>query len=174
MMSNREKKLVIIVAVAVVLIMGYNFFFGMFAPSATTPDYGSNLAIDYDTASRLLTRARYITEYNKQITAKLGKLKDMFYPKSRVDEAEIALLKETELIAEASNLTVQQKNIVRYSDTLIGVTMDGKTTPDSLIRFMQKTTESRLGLKINRLQIHSLSDQNLLDYQISVSSLLLL
>lgn len=171
-MSGREKNIVIIVAVAVVLIVAYNFIFGMFAPPAA-PELGSSVTMDYETASRLLMKARYITEYNKQITTKLGKLKDMFYPKSRVDEAEIALLKETELIAMACNLTVQQKNIVRYSETLIGVTLDGKTTPDSLIRFMQKTTESRLGLKISRIQVHALTEEKLLDYQISVSSLLL-
>jgi hypothetical protein len=171
-MSDREKKIVIFVAVAVVLILAYNFFFGMFA-SPTVPESGSSIVIDYDSATQLLKRARNITEYNKQITTKLDKLKKMFYPKANVDEAEIALLKETEAIAANCNLTVQQKNIVRYSETLIGVTMDGKTTPDSLFRFMQKTTESRLGLKINRLQIHTLADQKLLDYQISVSSLLL-
>lgn len=171
-MTAREKNIVIVVAVLVVLSLAYNFFFGMFAP-ATEPVSGTALTMDYETACRLLQRSAYITEYNKQITAKLDKLKKMFYPKSRVDEAEIALLKETELIAAACNLAVSQKNIVRYSETSIGVTVDGKTTPDSLFRFMQKTTESRLGLKINRLQIHALNDQKLLDYQISVSSMLL-
>ena len=171
-MTAREKNIVIIVGVMVVLIMIYNFLFGMFAP-VSEPVSENTLAMDYDTAYRLLERSAYITEYNKQITVKLNKLKNMFYPKSRVDEAEIALLKETEIIAAACSLMVNQKNIVRYSETLIGVTLDGKTTPDSLIRFMQRTTESRLGLKINRLQIHTLNDQKLLDYQISVSSMLL-
>lgn len=171
-MTAREKNIVIIAGVVVVLVLIYNFVFGMFAPSVE-PELGSNVSIDYDTACRLLQRAPYITGYNKQITTKLDKLQSMFYPKSRVDEAEIALLKETELIAADCNLTVQQKNIIRYSETLIGVTMDGKTSSDSLIRFMHKVTESRLGLKVNRLQVHAMTDQKLLDYQISVSSLLL-
>jgi hypothetical protein len=171
-MTAREKNIVIIAGVAVVLILAYNFIFGMFAP-LSGPELGSNVSMDYDTACRLLQRAPYITEYNKLITTKLDKLKGMFYPKSRADEAEIALLKETELIAADCNLTVQQKNIIRYTETLIGVTMDGKTTSDSLIRFMQKANESRLGLKVTRLQVHAMTDQKLLDYQIAVSSLLL-
>jgi hypothetical protein len=172
-MTVREKNIVIIGAVLVVGVLLYNFLFGAFAPSADSQLGGSSVQMDYDTAFRLLQRAPYVTEYNKQITTKLKKLKDMFYPKSRVEEAEIDLLKETEQIAAACNLSIQQKNIIRYSETLIGVTLDGKTSPDSLFRFMQKTTESRLGLKINRLQIHTMNDQKLVDYQISVSSMLL-
>lgn len=171
-MTTRERNLVLIIVPVIVAIVVYSLFFGVFAPSAPT-DLGGKATIDFDNANQLLRSKRNILKRNQIITARLNKLKVMFYPKTKPDDAEIALLKETETIAAACNLNVEQKNMMRYSETLIGVTLNGKTTSESLFKFMQQTTESRMGMQISRLQVHAFPDQKQIDYQIAVSSLLL-
>ena len=169
-MTTRERNIIIIVVAAIVIIVGYNIFFGLFAPPV---NLDGKERIDLDKANRLLSSARNVTDKSRLITGRLNKLKAMFYPKAKLDEAEIGLLKEAESIAATCNLVVEQKNMIRYSDGLIGVTLNGKTTPESLFRFMHQTTESRFGIKISRLQVHVMEEQKLVEYQIAVSSLLL-
>ena len=171
-MTTRERNLWIIVVAVVIGGIGYSIFFGILAPP-TTSDTTTKSLIDYDSATRLLSSAQNIITKNDTVNRRLDTLVKMFYPKTKLDEAQIALLKETEEIATQANLTVDQKNMVRYSETLIGVAIEGKTKPESLFKFMQKTTESRLGLKINRVQVHALPEQKMLSFQIVVCSLLL-
>jgi hypothetical protein len=174
-MTARERNLWIGVAAVVVLGLGYSFLFGMFAPAPTptSVDMRQKALVDYDGATRLLRSARNITARNAVVAEKLKVLQAMFGLKTAPDLAVIKLLQATEKIAAECNLTVEQKNIIRYSDTLIGVSFEGKTNSESLFKFIQRTTESRFGIKISRLQLHVLPDQKLLNYQIVVSSLLL-
>ena len=50
--------------------------------------------------------------------------------------------------------------------------MEGKANPESLIRFLQRTTQDHIGLRIQRLQLHSLPDSKQLNYQVTLISLL--
>ena len=174
-MTVRERNLVIGVAVIIALGLGYNFLFGFFAPQPDSipANLGSVAPGDYESAVRILRDERNITDRNTKVAAKLKILQTMFGSKAKADEASIRLLQETEKIAANSNLVIEQKNIVRFSETLIGVALEGKTNPESLLRFIQRTTESRIGIKVNRLQLHAIPNQKLLNYQIVVCSMLL-
>ncbi len=174
-MTSRERNLLIGVVAVIILGLGYNFLFGVFAPAPTSTSInrGQEVLVDYDGAIHLLRSAGNITARNAVIAEKLKILQAMFGSKTAPDLGAIKLLQETEKIAAECSLSVEQKNIIRYSDSLIGVSFEGKTNSESLLKFIQRTTESRFGIKVSRLQLHALPDQKVLNYQIIVSGLLL-
>jgi hypothetical protein len=167
-MTAREKKLLILVAVVITAGMAYNYWPRMDQSSAANGINGSGLI----EANRLLQLQPNIINRNKAVRAELKTLQERFYSTANVETAKINLLKEVEAIAAQSNLAVLQKNMVSIHDDTIGVALEGKTNTESLIRFLYLTAQDHIGLRIYRLQIHSLTDVKQLNYQITVITML--
>lgn len=128
---------------------------------------------DLQRANRLLRSRLNINERSQVAAARLSVLQAKFLATGKMDEAQLNLLKMVEELAMESNLEVAQKNMLRYADNTIGVLLEGKTTNEALIKFMQRTTQAQLGLRVNRLQIHCLPEQKLVSYQLTIITMLI-
>ncbi|HBF38161.1 MAG TPA: hypothetical protein DDW50_12675 [Firmicutes bacterium] len=166
-MTKREKHIVLLVGI---VIAGWFIF--RFWPQQSGPSENSdNHQFSLTDADRLLRSRQNIIARNKAINGELKTLQQRFYNAAQADNAKIALLKTVEGIAAQTSLAVEQKNMVSIHDDTIGVALEGKTSPESLIRFLQQITQSPIGLRIQRLQIHSLPETKQLNYQVAVITL---
>ena len=166
-MTQREQRILIVVGVIVCGGLVFNFW-----PRGTDSIAVTNSGAQIHEADHLLRSRLNIIARNKVVTAKLHVLQKRFYPTNTLEISKVNLLKEVEGIATQSNLDVQQKNMVSFHDDTIGVALEGKATPESLVRFLQRTTQDRIGLRIQRIQIHSLPDTKQLNYQVTLITLL--
>lgn len=168
-MKTSERNLWIFVGVVVVVGLTINFFMGMLNP----PVLDSAGNVGFEEATRLLRASQNIKARNQAVKERLDSLESKFYSVGHLEETKISLLKVVESIANTCNLEVQQKNVLEIEEGVIGVSLEGKTRPDILFRFVHSATTANIGLRIKRFQIHSLPDQKLLSYQIVVISLLI-
>lgn len=167
-MTTRERNLLIFVGVVMLGGLAYNFGFKM--PDSSNQDQDQSIRIDE--AYRLIRSQHNIVAHHQVIQTRLTDLQNKFYSVGDIQGAQISLLNLVEQIAYSTQLDVQQKNMIRFTDNLIGVAIEGKTNPESLIKFLQRTTEAKIGMKIQRMQIHVLPESKSLNYQITLSSLL--
>ncbi|HEX3044531.1 MAG TPA: hypothetical protein VHY08_07235, partial [Bacillota bacterium] len=151
-MTKREQHLVILVAVVITGWMVFRFW-----PRNEESSKGlgnGNYQFSMNEADRLLRSRLNISARNKAVRDELKIYRSRFYNSDNPENAKIDLLKTVEGLATQTGLTVQQKNIVNTHDDTIGVTLEGKTGPEPLIRFLQSTSQNTIGLRIQRLQIH--------------------
>jgi hypothetical protein len=167
-MTGREKNLAILVGAVVLIVLGYKFVSG----DIPSPWSGGAQNTSLEGAYRLLRSELNVTARSQAINKRLDALQAKFLEAGNPEESRIKLLKEVENLVAQSNLEITQKNLVQINKSEIGVTLEGKTKPESLFRFIWQTTQAQIGLKISRLQIHSLTEQKTLGYQIVVSTLL--
>ncbi len=167
-MTTRERNLLILAGTVILGGIAYNLLSG----SWFTPGVPKSGSFKLEEANRLLRSQHNIVNRHQAAMKRLTTLEKRFFSNDNIEQAQINLLKVVEEIASRTQLGVQQKNMIKFEDDLIGVALEGKTTPESLIRFMQQTTESITGLRIYRLQVHTLAEQKLLSFQITISSLL--
>lgn len=167
-MTTREKSLLALVGAAIAgwLLFNYAAERPVFMGKAQSPK--GRLA----EAQRLLRSSLNIEAYHRLSLKSLQALEKRFLPAGDPEKAEIELLQEVEDLAYQAQLSLQRKNIVHFNDNAIGVTLEGKSSPESVFRFMQQTTVSQIGLRIWRLQLHVLPESKMLNYQITLNSLL--
>jgi hypothetical protein len=168
-MTKRDQQLIILVAVVIVGGLVFRFWPRAAQATGTIGDINYHL----HEAERLLRGRQNITTRDKAVTAELGKLQTRFFSAVDPENAQISLLKAVENLANQAALGVSQKNLVSMHDGSIGVALEGKTSPSSLIRFLYLTSQDRIGQRIYRLQIHSLPETEQLNYQVTVITLLI-
>jgi hypothetical protein len=169
-MTKREQRLVILVAV---VIAGWMIFRFWPRNQETLKGLGNeNYQFNMNEADRLLRSRLNISARNKAVRDELKSYRSRFYNSDNPENAKIVLLKTIDGLAAQTGLAVQQKNIVNFHNDTIGVTLEGKTGPEPLIRFLQSTSQNTIGLRIQRLQIHSLPESKQLSYQLTVMTLL--
>ena len=169
-MTTRERNLLAIVGVVMILGLGFNYLMNRSSDTEVT----DTSVLAFDEASRLLKESRNIESRNKVFEERLDGLEERFYSLKDPDLAKIKLLEEVEKIAAESHLMIDQKNPnIPLPNNLIGVQVAGKSAPDSIYLFLQKITQSKIALKINKLQLHSIEEQKLIDYQMVVVTLLI-
>jgi hypothetical protein len=167
-MTKREQHLVLLAGIVIVGWLAFHFW-----PRTTqSSEINENNAFRLVEADRLFRARQNIMAQSKAVTAELKRVKERFYIAANPENAKISLLKAVEGIAMQTNLAVQQKNMVSIHDDTIGVALEGKTSPESLICFLQMTAQSPIGIRIYRLQIHSIPESKQLNYQVTVISLL--
>ena len=167
-MTAREQKLLLLVGIVIVGGLAFNYWPRVDNSAGQNTDNGFRL----QEAVRLLRLRSNIIARNKALTAELKALQGRFFSAVNVDTAKLSLLKTVEAIAAQGNLAVQQKNMVSIHDDTIGVALEGKTSPESLVRFLHLTVQNPTGLRVYRLQIHSLPEAKLLNYQVTVITML--
>jgi hypothetical protein len=167
-MTGREKNLAILVGAVVLIGLGYKFVSG----DITSPWSGGTQSTNLEGAYRLLRSELNVTARSQAVEKRLDTLQAKFLDSGNLDDSKIKLLKEVESLVAQCNLEVTQKNLVQISKSEIGVTLEGKTKPESLFRFIWQTTQAKIGLKISRLQIHTLTEQKTLSFQVVVGTLL--
>jgi hypothetical protein len=167
-MTGREQRLLIVVGVVILGGLAFNFWPRITNSAETNSDSDSRL----HEADHLLRFRQNIIVRNDTVNAELKGVQNRFYPAANLESSKLSLLKEVEAIVVQTNLDVQQKNMVNIHDDTIGIALEGKANPESLIRFLQRTTQDRIGLRIGRLQIHSLPDSKQLNYQVTIITLL--
>ncbi|MCL6589769.1 MAG: hypothetical protein K6U80_07440 [Firmicutes bacterium] len=168
-MTTRERNLLAVVGIVMILGLGFNILMNQ---STDTENAGINV-FAYEEASRLIKSSLNLENRNKVVAERLDALETRFFSLEAPDQALNQLLQEVERIAAESRLMIEQKSQHRFPDNLIGIRLAGKSSPDSVYLFLQKTTESKIGMKINKLQLHCIEEQRLLDFQIVVVSLLI-
>ncbi|HEX7712852.1 MAG TPA: hypothetical protein VF531_02425 [Bacillota bacterium] len=166
-MTDREKKLLLLVGVVILAGLSFNYFSG----GAKNVGVIGN-ALNEKEAERLLSSSGVIIARNRAATAALAKLEARFYPEISIDRAQLDLLQEVESIASRSGLAVDKKSIARLPDRLIEVTLEGRTGSAALFLFMERLGETPIALKIKNLRIHSLPEERQLEYEIGIISLL--
>lgn len=171
-MTQREKKLVVFTVSVIVLWSGILFFLNI----NQNRNDGNRVAqpvnaTNYGEIQSLLRSSRNIMARDQQMAARLTELRGRFLPSDDLSQAQLKFLEEIEQIAFRSNLTVEQKNTIRYSDAAIGVALAGKASAAAVVTFLQQTTAAPVGIVIQRLQLHSLPDERQLEYNITASTL---
>lgn len=168
-MTKNERNLWIAVGLVILGTLGYQLIFGLME-SASTDVAGSR--VDLVNAKRLLREENNII--NRQHAAREARLKlgSRFLGIQDPETAETELLATVEQMAESCGLTIQSKNTIRVENKMIGVTLEGKTSSESFIRFLYTVTTGNCPVQIKRCQIHSLPDKAVLSYQVSLVSLL--
>jgi hypothetical protein len=162
-MTANEKKLWLGVAVIIPLTL-----IGQYLSGLSAPNLSSNAGSHYDlgAAQHLLESEANIRTRHQAVLQRLETLESKFPAAGNYDQTAIDLLKMSESAAASCGLTIQTKSALQIADQVIGVTLEGQTTAVSLFKFLYETTNGRYGLKIKRLQIHSLPEQGLLSYTI--------
>lgn len=171
-MTKREQHLIILVVVVIAGWMVYRFWPQDQEQAQSGGSLQGNQPIRLEEANRLLRSRQNILVRNRDGKKELKAYLSRFYSSAHPEEANLALLKTVEGLAAQTGLAVQQKNMAIFRDNTIGVSLEGKTGPESLIRFLQLTSQNSLGLRINRLQIHSLPESKQLSYQVTVITLM--
>jgi len=166
-MTERERNLLIIVGVIAIAGISYNFFGSGVLGSAVN----SNM-INRQAAVRLLSsRFRIETRY-RNTERQLVALEKGFLSVENLEESKVKLLKEIEQLAVDAGLEVKEKNILTGNDQIIGVSLGGTAVPKDVFCFLQQVTAAKINLKVNRLQVSSVPEQRLLNYQIVLNTLL--
>jgi hypothetical protein len=122
-------------------------------------------------ARRLLGAEANIRTRRRAVKGRLVQLRKRFYHQGQSRQNKLALLRLVEKRAVRCGLSVQLKKPVVFSATEIGVSLEGTAPPESVIDFLQLLTAASLELKVKRLQLHGVPEQKLLNYQITVSTL---
>lgn len=121
-------------------------------------------------AYRLLRSQKNIMAHSQLVELRLAELKAQMIEAASPEEAQILLLYRVESLAAASNLSIQNKNTLKLSDQEVGVALEGKSSVESVISFVQKSSAAAIGLKVKRLQLHGIPEKRLLSYQIVLSA----
>lgn len=171
-MTKREQHLIIVVIIVIAGWLVFRFWPRDQEAAKSTALMNNSRQFSLEEADRLLRSRPNIQARNLAVKKELKAYRGRFYTSISPENATIALLKTVESLAAQTNLAVQQKNIARFHDDTIGVALEGKTGTESLIRFLQLTSENSIGLRIQRLQIHSLPESKQLSYQVTVITLL--
>lgn len=166
--SKREKNLLIIVAISVLAMAGFNFYYNR-SDSLPTETVDAN---SLEETRRLLRAEGNLIARQKAVTEALADLEKGFLDISNPEAAKIELLQEVERITGAVGLAVDQKNLLQLEKEVIGVTLEGSAKPDTLIRFLHATATNRLGLNLKRLQIYTNQKNKELKYQVIIQLLL--
>ncbi|HEX3046453.1 MAG TPA: hypothetical protein VHY08_16975 [Bacillota bacterium] len=170
-MTTRERNLLAIVGVVMILGLGFNYLMNR-SSNTEIPDSGNTFALDE--ATRLLKSSRNLESQSQVVAGQLDALEDRFFSLKDPDQAKIKLMIEVEKIAAETHLMIEQKQPnIPFPNNVIGVLIAGKSAPDSIYLFMQKITLSKSALKISKLQLHSIEEQRLIDFQMVVVSLLI-
>ncbi len=171
-MTAKERNLWLGVGIIIVGTLLYQYFSQGFAGGSTQGDARQAARFDLQTAERLLASRDNLEAKHRAVRSRLNQLKQRFFATTDPEQAGVELLKAVEKLTVSSGLEVQAKSTSKLTGQVIGVTLEGKTTPASLIRFLYEVKAGTFGLKIKRLQTHSLPDKSLLNYQIVIISLL--
>lgn len=166
-MTERERNLLVILGVVVVIAVGYNFLGNGTISSAKASDN-----ITRQAALRLLNSRLSIETQYRNTERQLTALEKGFLSAQNFEESKVKLLKEIEQLAVAANLEVREKNIHATNDQVIAVSIGGTAVPKDVYRFLQQVSAAKLNLKVNRLQFSSLPEQRQLNYQIVLNTLL--
>lgn len=166
--SKREQNLLIIVGIAVLAMVGFNFYYN------NSDSFKTNAvdAGDLEETRRLLRMERNLNARQKAATEALAQMERGFLDASNPESAKIELLQEVERLAGVIGLAVDQKNLLQLGEDLIGVALEGSTDPATLIRFLHGAATNRLGMNLKRLQIHANQKTKDLKYQVIIQLML--
>ncbi|MGD8401461.1 MAG: hypothetical protein PVH64_11120 [Bacillota bacterium] len=166
-MTTHLKKTWLLLAVAFGIALVYRW-------CGSRPDRAPEQArptIGLKEARRLLRIAPRIMANEQAGAARLLRLKQRFLKPERPRKMRLQLLKLVEDLADQSGLSVQIKNTVAYSQTELGVSLEGTASFKRIVRFLQQLTAAPRELQVKRVQLHSVPEQRVLDYQITICTL---
>lgn len=167
-LTKREKTLWALVGIVGLLWLGYQLIGRYQEHPDREAVNGAALTEAYHTIrSEANIDARFLATNQH-----LKKMKERFLNIVKLDKAQIVLLKEVEKLTYQANLGVGQKNLIRESNQVIAVSLEGTAKSEEIIRFLQLMTTSQLALKVKRIQIHANPESRELKYQIIVETLL--
>jgi hypothetical protein len=166
-MTAREKMILIAAGCLVGLALVYNLGYRNWEQLQDTAEPGGQL----QEARRLLGAEAKLRARSAAVNRSLGQLRRRFYHSDQSRRTKLKLLRLVEERAVRCGLSVQLKNTVAFSETELGVTLEGTAPPESIIKFLQQVTVIPIELKVKRVQMHSIPEQKALDYQITVSTL---
>jgi hypothetical protein len=166
-MTAREKKLWLVVSGVVGLALIYRFGFGNLdqLPGPAQAQFG------LQKARRLLRAERRIMARETAAAASLRQLQSHFLHSDGQSPTKLKLLRLVEELAARSGLSVQLKNTVVYSQEELGVSLEGIAPAATIVHFLQQLTAASLNLQVKQLQLHSVPEQKVLNYQIAISTL---
>lgn len=165
-MTSREKGIWLLVGSVVIVSLAYNLIYrnweqlqGTFQPAPKLQE-----------ARRLLGAVANIKARERAVAQRLGQLRVGYYRGKEREDAELKLLDLVESLAIKSGLTIQVKSTTVYSQEELGVSIEGKSGAAELVRFLHQVATVPMVLKVKRLQLHNITDQKALDYQIAISA----
>lgn len=166
--SKRERNLLIMVGIAVLAMVGFNFYYN----NSDSFKTGAVDAGDLEETRRLLRSEHNLIARQKAVTEALAEIERSFLDVSNPEAAKIEFLQEVEKLAGAIGLAVDQKNLLQLEQDVIGVALEGSTDPATLIKFLHGAATNRLGMNLKRLQIHANQKTKDLKYQLIIQLLL--
>lgn len=168
--SKRERNLLIMVGIAVLAMVGFNFYYNY--NNSDSLKTSAVDAGDLEEARRLLRSERNLIARQEAVTEALAEIERSFLDVSNPEAAKIEFLQEVENLAGAIGLAVDQKNLLQLEQDVIGVALEGSTDPATLIKFLHGAATNRLGMNLKRLQIHANQKTKDLKYQLIIQLLL--
>lgn len=174
-MTDREGSLWLIVGIVFLAAVAYSVFShgedGLFRISRLSAAEGS--VNDYSTALHMLRSKNIILGRRQEASQYLSKVETGFYSRTYPEDAQLRLLKEIERIAEQTHLGISRKSLNQAKNDIIGVALEGKTGSEALFRFVEGIGTADIHMKIQRIQIHSLPLERMVNYQVVVSTFLI-
>jgi hypothetical protein len=166
-MTAREKTILIAAGCLVGVALVYNLGYRNWEQLRDTAEPGGQM----QEARRLLGAEANLQTRSAAVNRSLGQLRRRFYHPDPSRQTKLELLRLVEERAVRCGLSVQLKNTVSFSETELGVTLEGTAPPETIIKFLQQVTVAPIELKVKRVQLHSLTEQKVLNYQIALSTL---
>ncbi|MGD8401927.1 MAG: hypothetical protein PVH64_13535 [Bacillota bacterium] len=123
-------------------------------------------------ARRLLGAEANIRARRHAVTGRLAQLRKRFFRQGQSRQTKLELLRLVEERAVRCGLSVQLKKPVVFSAEELGVSLEGTAPAATIVAFLQQLTAAPLELKMKRVQLHSVPEQKVLNYQITVSTLI--
>ncbi len=166
--SKREQNLLLVVGIAVLAMIGFNFYYNNSGSLKTAAvDAG-----DLEETRRLLRSERNLIARQKAVTEGLAEMERGFLDAFNKETAKIELLQEVEKLAGTIGLAVDQKNLLQLEEDIVGVALEGSAEPATLIKFLHGAATNRLGMNLKRLQIHANQKTEELKYQVIIQLML--
>jgi len=167
-LTRREQSLWLIVSLSVIFMLGYNFWSNMIQMESRYP-----APVSLSEARRLLASETNLKNRHQAIKDRLQQLKGRFLKSTRPEEQRIELLEAVEAVIAKSGLSVERKNVIDFRDGVLGVSLEGTATAETVISFMHQTASSPLGLRLKRVQLMANPELKTLKYQLIVVTKLL-
>lgn len=167
-MTARETKLWIIVGTVVAGALLFNLLYPHFTQTLNQPA----VTVSREEAVRILRAEDNIRARNQAVVSRYQQLCRRFYLLKKPAEAELNILKVVEELAYSNEVPIKLKNTVRLPTAEIGVALEGTAGSKSFFRFLQQLTQAPVCFKIKRMQLHSIPEKRVLEYQLVLSVLM--
>jgi|GEM_PF-759952 len=167
-LTRRERNVWLFVGLAVLFMLGYNFFAQM-----NLTEVQPTVEVSLSEARRLLAAETNIETRYQAVQGRLRQLQGRFLKSTRPEDQRIELLEAVEAVIAKSGLSVERKNVIDFRDGVLGVSLEGTATAETVISFMHQTASSPLGLRLKRVQLMANPELKTLKYQLIVVTKLL-